>query len=102
MSYTSGIDSQQTTKAGTPSVARLAEEANTPGKDANKADLLSSTTARFDGTALSSAGGLVYQSLGTSDTRTAKVSSLREAIADGSYKVSSSDVADKIIRSLVE
>jgi flagellar biosynthesis anti-sigma factor FlgM len=35
------------------------------------------------------------------DIRSAKVASLQQAIAAGNYSVSSSDVADKIIESLL-
>ncbi len=51
---------------------------------------------------LSSAGGLVAQALEGSDTRSAKVASLQQAIATGNYSVSSSDVAEKIIESLLK
>jgi negative regulator of flagellin synthesis FlgM len=54
-----------------------------------------------DLTELSSTGGLVAQALGGSDVRAGKVASLQQAIADGSYNVSSADVADKIIQSLL-
>jgi negative regulator of flagellin synthesis FlgM len=50
---------------------------------------------------LSSTGGLVAQALGDSDVRTEKVAALQQAIAAGEYSVSSSDVADKIIQSLL-
>ena len=42
------------------------------------------------------------QALEGSDTRSAKVASLQQAIAAGTYNVSSSDVADKIIQSLLD
>ena len=51
---------------------------------------------------LSTTSGLLAQSLAGSDVRTEKVESLRQAIADGSYQVSSTEVAGKIIQSLME
>jgi len=45
--------------------------------------------------------GLIAQALEGSDVRTEKVAALQESIANGSYNVSSSDVADKMIRSLL-
>jgi flagellar biosynthesis anti-sigma factor FlgM len=51
---------------------------------------------------LSSTGGLISQALESSDVRTAKVEALQKAISDGSYNVSSSDVADKMIQSLLD
>jgi negative regulator of flagellin synthesis FlgM len=54
-----------------------------------------------DLTDLSSTGGLVAQALSGSDVRADKVAALQQAIGDGSYSVSSSDVADKIVQSLL-
>ena len=54
-----------------------------------------------DLTNLSSTGGLVAQALGDSDVRTEKVAALQQAITAGEYSVPSSDVADKIIQSLL-
>jgi negative regulator of flagellin synthesis FlgM len=54
-----------------------------------------------DQTSLSSTADLVAQALEGSDTRSAKVASLQQAISAGNYNVSSSDVADKIIQSLL-
>ncbi|WP_433964755.1 flagellar biosynthesis anti-sigma factor FlgM [Tunturiibacter gelidiferens] len=102
MSYTSGIGSQQTANAVVPSEAQPVVNVNASGTVADKSEALRANVGRADDMALSSTGSLVLQSLGASDTRTAKVSSLQEAIAAGRYTVSSSDVADKIIRSLLE
>jgi negative regulator of flagellin synthesis FlgM len=102
MSYTSGIGGQQTANAVTPPEAQPVVTVNAPRAVADKSELLSENLGHADETALSSTGGLVLKSLGDSDTRTAKVSSLQEAIAAGRYTVSSSDVADKIVQSLLE
>ncbi len=50
----------------------------------------------------SSASGLVAAALRVSDVRTAKVEQLQAAIGSGSYNVSSSAVADKVIGSLLQ
>lgn len=102
MSYTSGIGGQQTGNAITPSKAQPVVPVDTSGIVADKYEVTSSTVGHADEAALSSTGGLVFQSLEASDTRTARVASLQEAIATGSYTVSSSDVANKIIQSLLE
>jgi anti-sigma28 factor (negative regulator of flagellin synthesis) len=102
MSYTSGIGGQQTGNAITPSGAQSVVSVDTSGIAADKHEVLSVTVAHVDETAVSSTGGLVLQALEASDTRTAKVLSLQEAIAVGSYTVSSSDVANKIIQSLLK
>jgi len=61
-----------------------------------------SNVQHADQTTLSATAGLVAQALESSDTQSEKVASLQQAIAAGSYSVSSSDVADKIIQSLSE
>lgn len=53
-----------------------------------------------DQAVISSASGLLTQALNASDVRLDKVLPLQQAIASGSYDVSPSAVADKIISSL--
>jgi negative regulator of flagellin synthesis FlgM len=55
-----------------------------------------------DEASLSKAGGLIAQVFGGSDVRTAKVEALQQAIASGGYGVSSSEIAGKIIQSLLD
>ena len=102
MSYTSGIGGQQAGNAITPSGTQPVVSADTSGIAADKREVLSATVVHDDETAVSSTGGLVLQALEASDTRTAKVLSLQGAIAVGSYAISSSDVANKIIQSLLK
>jgi flagellar biosynthesis anti-sigma factor FlgM len=45
---------------------------------------------------------LIAHALEGSDTRAEKVAALQQAIASGSYSVSSADVASKMIQSLLE
>jgi negative regulator of flagellin synthesis FlgM len=56
---------------------------------------------RPDQTTVSSASGTIANQLGGSDVRTEKVQALQQATAGGTYNVSSSDVADKIVSSLL-
>ena len=56
----------------------------------------------MDQTVVSSSGGAMLQAMGTSDARTDKVASLQAAIANGTYNVSSSDIASKLINSMLE
>ena len=58
------------------------------------------TSIKTDQASLSAASGLVTKALATPDVRTDKVASLQKAIASGTYKVSSSDVAGKLLESL--
>jgi negative regulator of flagellin synthesis FlgM len=103
MSYTSGINSlQQAINPVTPSEVKPTTQTNAPDHGANPSVEQTANLERVDQTNLSSTGGLVAQALEGSDTRSAKVASLQQAIASGTYSVSSSDVADKIIWSLLE
>jgi negative regulator of flagellin synthesis FlgM len=97
MSYASGIGSlQQAINSVTPSEAKPAIRASASEGEINEKPVAS------DQTNLSSTAGLVAQALEGSDTRSAKVASLQQAIAAGSYSVPSSDVAGKIIQSLLD
>jgi negative regulator of flagellin synthesis FlgM len=103
MSYASGINSlQQTISSITPSDAKPAAQVNASDSVSKSSAGSIANVERVDQTNLSSTGGLVAQALESSDTRSAKVASLQQAIAAGSYSVSSSDVADKIIQSLLD
>jgi negative regulator of flagellin synthesis FlgM len=101
MSYASGIGGlQQEINSISPSEAKPAVQAS--GSDSIISQQPTATVEHADQTNLSSAAGLVAQALESSDTRSAKVASLQQAIAAGSYSVPSSDVADKIIQSLLD
>ena len=52
-------------------------------------------------TGLSSASTLISQALSTSDVRVEKVTAIQQSIADGTYSVSASDVAGKLLDTLV-
>jgi negative regulator of flagellin synthesis FlgM len=102
MSYASGINSlQQTINSITSSEAKPATPVSSPDSASNPTEGSIANMAQADQANLSLAGGLVAQALEGSDTRSAKVASLQQAIATGNYSVSSSDVADKIIQSLL-
>lgn len=103
MSYASGIGGQQhAINSIAPAESKPATPANGSDGVANEGIGSVSKVEHTDQASLSSAGGLVAQALESSDTRLAKVASLQQAIAAGSYSVSSSDVADKIIQSLLD
>lgn len=103
MSYSSGIGSlPQTTNSITPTEAKPAIQTNISDSVANQNEVQISSVEHADQTKLSSTGGLVAQALESSDIRSAKVASLQQAIAAGTYSVPSSDVADKIIQSLLD
>lgn len=51
---------------------------------------------------LSDSRGLVLSAVSVDDVRMDRVNALRAAIADGSYKVSAADLADKILDSMLQ
>jgi negative regulator of flagellin synthesis FlgM len=102
MSSESGIGSVQqvtnsTAQLDVKSVTRVASTQISARRGGESAR----ASGQSDRTNLSSASGLVGQALETSDTRLDKVVSLQNVIAAGGYSVPSSDVADKIINSLL-
>jgi negative regulator of flagellin synthesis FlgM len=101
MSYANGIGNpQQLLSSITSPVATPELKSSESAGVAN--EKTSSVNVEYsDQTSLSSAGGLVAQALEGSDTRSEKVASLQQAISSGTYNVPSSDVADKIIQSLL-
>ena len=102
MSYASGINSlQQPINSIASSEAKPATQVTVPDTGSRASEGSTAGVAQVDQANLSSTGGLVAQALEGSDTRSAKVASLQQAIAAGTYSVSSSDVADKIIQSLL-
>jgi negative regulator of flagellin synthesis FlgM len=104
MSYANGITNQQQALSSINSSLAPTALQPTASADSIKESAASSSAngGRVDLTSLSATGGLVAQSLEGSDVRSGKVASLQQAIASGRYNVSSSDVADKIMRSLLE
>jgi negative regulator of flagellin synthesis FlgM len=103
MSFVNGIGNpQQAISSITSPVAAPTPQAITSSGETNENTAASASPQHADQTTLSTTAGLVAQALEGSDTRSDKVASLQQAIAAGSYSVSSSDVADKIIQSLAE
>jgi negative regulator of flagellin synthesis FlgM len=103
MSYANGVGAlQQVLSSITPAPAQAAEPASAPNQQHPAAGPNVGHAERTDQTVLSSAAGAIAQALGGSDVRSEKVAALQQAIASGSYNVSSSDVAGKMIHSLLE
>jgi negative regulator of flagellin synthesis FlgM len=100
MSYANSIGNTQ--QAISSPVATPTKQATAPSGEANEIAVSNSNVQLADQTTLSATARLVAQALGGSDARFEKVASLQQAIAAGSYGVSSSEVADKIIQSLSE
>ena len=100
MSYTDGIGGLQHALNSVAS-ATPAQQVSVTENQGAAADT-ANAAIQADHADLSTTGGLISKALEGSDVRTAKVEALQQAIASGSYNVSSSDVADKMIQSLLE
>ena len=73
----------------------------TQGTQASATGSVTAQASRVDQASLSAAGGLAASSAGDSDVRTDKVAQLQQAIASGTYNVPASDVASKLVESLL-
>jgi negative regulator of flagellin synthesis FlgM len=101
MSYSSSIgDLKQALNTIVPSSATETQQVAAGKAKENYAVAPRETHA--DEARLSSTGGLIAHALEGSDVRTSKVAALKQAIASGAYNVPSSDVADKMIQSLLD
>jgi negative regulator of flagellin synthesis FlgM len=103
MSYASGIGGlqQAINSIATPETKPVEQVSGSDGVT-SEAGVSAAGGSGVDQATLSSAGGLVAQALEGSDVRSAKVESLQQAIGAGSYNVPSTDVADKIMQSLLD
>jgi negative regulator of flagellin synthesis FlgM len=103
MSYNNGIGNlQQVLNSMTPATTQPASQAGEAAKAPKQHQAALARAEQADQTNLSSTSGVIAHALEGSDVRTEKVASLQQAIASGSYSVSSSDVADKIANSLLK
>ena len=102
MSYESGVGGlQQGIGSVSPSDAIASVQPNQINTAAKADGQVKGEVEHADQTSLSSAGELVAGALGTSDVQTAKVASLQQAISTGHYHISASDVADKLVQTLL-
>jgi negative regulator of flagellin synthesis FlgM len=100
MNYLNGVGSSQQTH----SHADVAAASQTNASAKTGASVTESNPATKpiadDQAKLSTTGGLISQALAGSDVRSDKVAALQNQISDGSYNVSSSALADKLIGAL--
>lgn len=102
MSYANGVGAlQQVLSSITPATTQATESTNV-SHQYSTSDTRTDNASHTDQTSLSSVGGMIAHALEGSDVRSEKVAALQKAIASGMYHVSSSDVADKMIQSLLE
>lgn len=100
MSFEVGIGDLQT-----KSRSILPSEASAPvqSKQLNAAaEVRGPSAPGVDQTSLSPMGGIISQAMSGSDVRTEKVAALQQAISSGQYNVPSSEVANKMLQSLLE
>jgi negative regulator of flagellin synthesis FlgM len=103
MSFTNGIgDLKQALSSITPAATSAETQQIGSAKASGGGQPAPVREPQVDEARLSSTGGLIAQSLEGSDVRTAKVEALQQAIANGTYSVSSSDLADKMIQTLLK
>ncbi len=103
MSYTNGVGgSQQAYNTADLGTSKTAASAKPDAAAQTATSTASASSLASDQASLSTAGALVAQALSGSDVRSDKVASLQQSIAAGTYNVSSSDVADKLIGALLK
>ncbi len=85
------------TTSASPAALKQVAAQNTPAPET----VQTNATAKPDQTSFSRTGGLIAKALSLSDVRHHKVAGLQKVINDGTYKVSSSDVASKLLKSLL-
>lgn len=103
MSYANGVGAlQQVLSSMTPATTTQATESTAVPNQGDTSVANAGRANQADRTNLSSAGGMISQALAGSDVRSDKVAALQQTIASGTYNVSSSDVAGKMIESLLE
>jgi len=104
MSGTNGIGSavggtSQVTPASPPVAAGKEQQVKTAAVAVSS---VAKAGGAVDQTNISSTSELLAAALGGSDVRLEKVLPLQQAIANGTYKVSAEDVAEKLISSLIQ
>ena len=106
MSYTDGIGNLQQIISSLATPETRASQTNSTQETATTTPATSASAAptaqKADQASLSATSSVISQALSSDDVRTEKVAALQQAIAAGSYNVSSSDVADKLIQSVLK
>lgn len=103
MSYSNGIgELQQVLSSITPATTQPASQTVETANAQRQNHVSNAQAEQPDQANLSSTGGMIAHALQGSDVRSEKVAALQQAIASGSYNVPSSDVAGKMVDSLLK
>jgi negative regulator of flagellin synthesis FlgM len=103
MSYTNSIGNlQQIVSSIATGEVKGSQQTNPAQGPTGATETGISSTSRSDQASLSVTSNVIAQALSSDDVRTEKVAALQQAIASGTYNVSSSDIADKLIKSLLK
>jgi len=105
LSYTNGIGTPQQFQQ-VPGAVEAAASSGTNCTSSVEAGAASSSAALsrlapVDEAKVSAAAGMMAQAMSGSDVRTERVAALQQAIDAGTYSVSSSDVTDRVIGSML-
>lgn len=104
LSYTNGIGSPQQLPAASEAMSSSSTSRATrteSGSVSSSARNGSTNAVPVDEANVSSAANLVARALSGSDVRTDHVAALQQSIGAGTYNISSSDVATKVISALL-
>lgn len=103
MSFTNSIGSlQQLVSSIATGDVKGSQQTSATGKTTAAVTSTPTNAISADHANLSVTSNLLAQALSGDDVRTEKVAALQQAIASGTYNVSSSDVADKLIQTLLK
>lgn len=103
MSFTNNIGSlQQIVSSIATGEIKGSQQTGATEKSTAATTSSSTDAVSADRTNLSATSSVLAQALSGDDVRTEKVTALQHVIASGTYNVSSSDVAGKLIQSLLK
>ena len=101
MSYTSVIAGAQQSLSLTTSTTKATLQANVSDVSMDVNALSEKGPLQDDRSKLSFGASLLTKALTEPDTRSERIGSLQQAIATGTYSVPASDIADKLLQSMV-
>ncbi len=101
VNYAPSLSTLSSTTTAAPAAVKQIAAQNAAASSIKAEPSISTPVAKADQTRLSTASALITKALSLSDVRQEKVAGLQKAINEGTYNVSSSDVAGKLLKSLL-